>query len=1221
MDEQHQKKRQKFAEEWSPQHPRGGDKKESVWPLASVFSSVEEMYDAVVKPLKVGNGVELLKRIEAATGEAFRKSIGSGDNDAVRVVFHSDMSGIKEGSEKFYDLLRLKCKRHSATRQLTAFALGDERGGTTGFSDFERALIRGCSRISDAYDEYWLAWMSAVQDPLLALALKDETPATLESKKNCPHLLSPYTMIRCRKADDGSYEFSTEPYAVFLKEPLLPILSAFDACISELGSISSTDAERYEVAYLQRYRDALSETDPSRLEAAWKATDEAWMECKAPLQVVHDIEDGYSDPLRAKQGPDFSLRFLDTKYQAQNETIENIRLLICDYYRSRNTKLSRDGLTALSNTMAGIYYIPFKCGCSLVFSYSGQSIPNRLDVSIEKGKKIYFDAVETQARVELVKAKVLELFADAQTKVIDVYKPDAVEQLVWHVAAHEVGHAIYGCSNILPKITQDVDRMLEEPRAELTAMFTLRLLYSKDVIKLSELERYLVQFALDGLRYFCKFNSMPLQPYIAFQIHAWNTYFKHGLLSFDANSQLCIDATKTLVVLDDFSETFEAMLGFLDQNDEAAGDALTALLDQLQLQSECVKKVVALCKPQNKDYSAMLETFLARDPVRLSWDIPAQNIIPLANALIHRSKLVLDAALGTSKITWNSIIAPQIKAEAEFSTLENMLTFPSHVSPDKEVRDASREADKLLSAFLVEASSRKDMYDLFVTYSRTEDAKSLEGEEKRYLERRIRDFRRCGLHLEGETSERVKEINKRISELGIAFSKNLGEENTSFIFTKEELEGCPESWLSQRSQGDGNFKVSLKYPDYIPVMKGCVVASTRRKMEAAFNSRCKDANTCILEELVSLRHEKAQLMSFSTHADFITQVRMAESQVKVQTFLDDLSAKLEPLLDSDLDKLKAMKNADGVDDIIRAWDRTFYCEQLVKKEFSVDHEKLREYFPINIVSEGLLQIYQELLGLTFAPDKNVSVWHSDVMCYKVTDTSTGGLVGWFYLDMFPREGKYGHAACFGLQPACDIGGKWQHPIAACVCNFPKPSSDRPSLLSHRQVETFFHEFGHCMHQLCSKAKLIMFAGTRVERDFVEAPSQMLENWCWETAALHRMSAHFETNEPIPDSLLQALIASRNANAGILNMRQIVLGKFDQAIHSVSKVDTAAALAEIQDNLMKVPCTPDTNMAASFGHLAGGYDAQYYGYMFAEGKFLFLKFCFRIDKLTVSFSNF
>jgi len=346
---------------------------------------------------------------------------------------------------------------------------------------------------------------------------------------------------------------------------------------------------------LKQYQAALATTDPGRLEDAWNLCDRKWMDCKGPLQIVHDIEDGYSDPLRAKQGPDFSLRFLDDTFSAQNKTIKVIQDLICTYYRGRKTRLARDGLTALSNTMAGIYYIPFKTGCSLVFSYSGQSIPNRLDVKKEKGVKIYFDVVETQARVEQVKKRVLHLFANATDEVIKKYRPNAVDQLVWHVAAHEVGHAIYGIRNMAAYIKKETNQMLEEPRAELTAMFTLRLLYKEKHLTLPELQKHLVHFALDALRYFAKFDSQPMQPYIVFQIHAFNTYHKHGFLRMDASGNLIVlDASKTLAVLDDFSKTFEDVLDCCDRNDTAGGRGLEAILATMSKQSDFVSKVVSL---------------------------------------------------------------------------------------------------------------------------------------------------------------------------------------------------------------------------------------------------------------------------------------------------------------------------------------------------------------------------------------------------------------------------------------------------------------------------------------------------------------------------------------------------------------------------------------------------------------------------------------------------
>jgi len=488
-------------------------------------------------------------------------------------------------------------------------------------------------------------------------------------------------------------------------------------------------------------------------------------------------------------------------------------------------------------------------------------------------------------------------------------------------------------------------------------------------------------------------------------------------------------------------------------------------------------------------------------------------------------------------------------------------------------------------------------------FSQTDEAKSLQGERLRLLQRKLRDFRRKGLHLDEATATEVKALNTRISELGIQYSKNLGEVDTSFVFSAAQLTGCPDSYLEDRKQECGSYKVTLKYPCYIPLMQRCTVSETRRKMEAAFNSRCLKENTAILEELVQLRHKKAKLMGFDTHSEFTTVVRMSGGAAKVKSFLSELGEKLKPLLQSDLNALKELKAADGCDPDcqLHAWDRSFYCKKLEETKYQVDHEELKKYFPLEVVTQGLLGIYQELLGLNFEQDLDLQkdAWHEEVKAFKVTDVQTQELVGFFYMDMHPREGKYGHAACFGLQPACELGGAWQVPVAAAVCNFPKSTSGKPALLSHDDVETFFHEFGHVMHQLCSKAKLLMFAGTRVERDFVEAPSQMLENWVWQPEALKRMSRHYQTSEPIPTALMDSLLKSRNANAGLLNMRQVLLATFDQVIHTSTSADTAAELARLTQELMTVPATPGTNMAASFGHLAGGYDAQYYGYLWSE----------------------
>mmetsp|Transcript_941 Transcript_941/g.1220 ORF Transcript_941/g.1220 Transcript_941/m.1220 type:complete len:603 (+) Transcript_941:377-2185(+) len=526
---------------------------------------------------------------------------------------------------------------------------------------------------------------------------------------------------------------------------------------------------------------------------------------------------------------------------------------------------------------------------------------------------------------------------------------------------------------------------------------------------------------------------------------------------------------------------------------------------------------------------------------------------------------------------------------------------------------------KKFSSYSVESSMRKDVFERLDALRKSKEYDTLTAEQKRYLDHTCRDYERKGLNLSEDLRKKIETNLKRISELGIEFQKNLGEENKTLEFTAEELEGMPDDFLDSLERSDSNpekLKVTLKYPHFFPISKQCKRVETRRICEKHFNSRCKDANTAILEELVQLRAENANILGFDSHADYILAIRMAKDSATVRNFLDDLNAKLEPLCQTDLKKLLQYKKkecedtGEEYDGVINMWDFRYYVDKMEAAEYNIDQEEIKEYFPIDVVTTNLLQIYQDLLGLTYEEvplNEDGTAWHEDVSLFSVRDKVSKQLLGYFYLDMHPREGKYGHAACFTLQQGCSDPldpSKRILPVAACVCNFPKPKEGQPksSLLPHNQVVTFFHEFGHVMHVLCSKANISRFSGTRVERDFVEAPSQMLENWCWQVESLQRMSGHYlDKSKPIPVDLASRLAKTKDANTGILNKRQLVFGKFDQAIHTIKpneKADTAAIVEELQTTIMGVPATKDTNFAASFGHMIG-YDSQYYGYMWSE----------------------
>ncbi|KAL8969043.1 MAG: hypothetical protein Q9183_002184 [Haloplaca sp. 2 TL-2023] len=637
------------------------------------------------------------------------------------------------------------------------------------------------------------------------------------------------------------------------------------------------------------------------------------------------------------------------------------------------------------------------------------------------------------------------------------------------------------------------------------------------------------------------------------------------------------------------------------------------------------------------------------------------SVIEDIKSLIEKSRGISDkiaADVKESDATFNDIMLPMAQDENSMGLTAPIIGFYQAVSTDQALRNASTEAEKLISDYSIESSMREDIFKL--VDAAMKKGEKLDPESQRLLEKEHKSFIRNGLGLPaGEKRDRFKEIKKRLSDVGIIFQKNLNEENGGLWFTKEELNGTPEDVVAGFEKGEGEnegkLKMSFKYPDLFPVLKYCKDIETRRKVFTANENKCNQ-NVPLFREAINLRDEAARLLGYPNHAAFVIEDKMAKTTKTVDDFLGDLRKRLTKGGESEKKTLTELKKSDlqergeekTFDGHYFLWDNRFYDRLMLEKDFSLDQEKLAEYFPLQNTIRGMLEIFEQLFGLAFVEIEGSDrasispsgsgediTWHPDVKLFSVWDDEKegSGFVGYLYLDLHPREGKYGHAANFNIQPGfIDETGKRRYPATALVCNFSKPTPKKPSLLKHDEVVTLFHELGHGIHDLVSRTIYSRFHGTNTVRDFVEAPSQMLENWCWTPSQLKALSCHYsslspeyetawkenaktDTSKPdpkLPDELIENLIRTKHVNDALFNLRQLHFGIFDMTVHEPKSHDVLMGydIPELYNRLRKEISGLDGpedlgqglkwgNGHATFGHLMGGYDAGYYGYLSSQ----------------------
>lgn len=528
--------------------------------------------------------------------------------------------------------------------------------------------------------------------------------------------------------------------------------------------------------------------------------------------------------------------------------------------------------------------------------------------------------------------------------------------------------------------------------------------------------------------------------------------------------------------------------------------------------------------------------------------------------------------------------------------------FMGYVHPEKPVRSAGKSAEERLGSFGVEMIFRDDLNAAIKEYAAGDEAQALEGEWARFLEFTLRDLRRAGHELAPEARARVKERTQRLVELGVRFQENIDEWDDHLLVTPEDLAGLPPSFAEslETDPETGKLKLTLAYPHLIPFLENGERRDLREALLYKFNTRAVEANRPILGEALRLRHEIASEFGLPTWAHHRLEERMAKEPEAVLSFYEALLPPLTTQGEKDLAAMAELLQADTGDSRLQVWDWRYYDTRQRRTDYGVDPFEVAEYFPLDSVLAGMFDLVQEMFGLRFVEIPDPEVWYPDVRLFAVHDQASGEPLAHFYLDLFPREGKFAHAAEFPLVPGRRLeDGSYQNPVCAMVANLTKPTSSVPSLLQHSEVETLFHEFGHVLHQSLGRTETARFAGTSVEQDFVEAPSQIMQHWVWRADVLRRFARHHQTGEPIPDRLVDQLVAARRLNVAVHQLRQLQFGWLDQKIHGPDPRPDLDALVRQATALSLLPLQEGTFFPASFGHIMAGYDAAYYGYMWAE----------------------
>ncbi|HEY5373988.1 MAG TPA: M3 family metallopeptidase [Polyangiaceae bacterium] len=595
--------------------------------------------------------------------------------------------------------------------------------------------------------------------------------------------------------------------------------------------------------------------------------------------------------------------------------------------------------------------------------------------------------------------------------------------------------------------------------------------------------------------------------------------------------------------------------------------------------------------------------------------IREQHMEPAVRALLAEANAAVDAvATNPGPYTYESTLGALERASEKLELAMSLIEHLESVATTPALREAYNAVLPDVSALWSSIPLNPGLWRALNEFSKTKEAAELEPTRRRFLTKSLADFRRSGAQLDQDKKERLKAIDRELSLITTRFSQNVLDSTNDFeilIEDETKLAGLPDSARaaardSAKQKGKLGYRFSLQAPSLIAVITYAADAGLREKMWRAQNTRATEGehdNRPIIAKILELRKEKANLLGFKDFADFQLDDRMAKKGADAQKFIDELRERTQAAFERENGELYAFRQElEGKDaPALEPWDVTYYAEKLRKARFSLDEEELRAYFPAELAVKGAFTLAERLYGVRIEPVLGVPVWDPEVRAYRIID-ETNTPLGTFYVDLYPRENKRGGAWMHGL-----IATVPPQPNLAVFClNASPPAGGKPSLLLHRDVETLFHEFGHLLHHCLSKVSVRSLAGTRVAQDFVELPSQIMENWCSEREALDLFARHYESNAPLPSVLLDRMNAARTFRAANMQMRQLGFASVDLALHIDYSPEKDGDLMQYAKRILAkhavAPFPDDYAMLAGFSHLFGhpvGYAAGYYSYKWAE----------------------